>query len=144
MLDSMKEKTRKRMKGNKYSLGRKRHDYELENFSKSMKDRIRINNGINNKFIKKNDLQKYLDLGWKIGGKPLSKEHKQKLSKANTGKLKGKPSPHKGEKYSETHRQNISKSKIGRRWYNNGVKNIFVLPENVPDSFYLGMIRKRN
>jgi hypothetical protein len=58
-----------------------------------------------------------------------SNETKQKLSKH-----------FKGVKLSEEHRDNISKGQIGKKWFNNGVKDIFSF--DAPDGFIEGRLWK--
>lgn len=56
-------------------------------------------------------------------GIPLTEEHKKKLSASGMGKNKGELN-----------------GNYGKRWYNNGVKN--VMSFECPDGFHLGKIRK--
>lgn len=79
----------------------------------------------------------------------MSDEHKQKISKAKTGKhhseaAKLKMSESKtGVPKSEEHKKNISKAlkirNIGRHWYNNGVKNVFC--KECPEGFVKGRLK---
>lgn len=75
--------------------------------SKSLKGRIRINNGRNQKMITKDQLFDYMSDGWQIGGLPLSKKHKQKLSEI------GKQ--HKHQPLSDKTRSKISKALKNRK-----------------------------
>ena len=49
--------------------------------SEALKGRIYINDGIHNMMINPDELEKYINLGWKKGKKPLSEEHKFNISK---------------------------------------------------------------
>lgn len=96
----------------------------IKAISKSMKGRIRINNNSNNKMIWPDELDNYLQLGWKLGGKPLSDKARISLSK----KLKGKPhgpmsmevkqkisKACKGYKFTDEQRMKLSQSLTGRQ-----------------------------
>lgn len=54
--------------------------------SKANKGRICINDGKNNKYIKSNELEKYLNDGWIKGGLPRSEEAKLNYKSGTTGK----------------------------------------------------------
>lgn len=116
MPDSMKEKTRLRMIGNKYSSGIHPSKETLEKRSKKLSNRIRINNGHKMKYVQEHELQSFLDSGWKLGMLPLPKETREKLSKA----LIGRPSPQKGKTLSLETRQKMSASKKGKPPNNKG------------------------
>lgn len=54
-----------------------------EKISKDRKGRIYVNNGVKNKMIRKNDLEKFLKRGY-VKGRIMSVKHKEKLSVKNT------------------------------------------------------------
>ena len=88
-----------------------------------------------NTYIDKEDLQKYISMGYIRGdnkkGKPLSKEHCESLSKAQTGKKHGSPSEEtrrkiseaqKGHTCSDETRKKMSEAKKGNIPWNKGIK----------------------
>ena len=67
----------------------------------STKDKIGIYNTKTKKkkYVKREDVEKYLDDGWSVGGIPHTEEEKRKIGKSNAGKLKGRvPSKESNEK----------------------------------------------
>lgn len=91
---------------------------------------IIINNGINEKHIQPEELEKYLILGWKKGRLPIPLESRKKAGEKLKGELnpskrkevrekiskikKGKPNEKlKGIPFSEEHKRKISESKKG-------------------------------
>ena len=81
---------------NGWSLGRLKFSEEartnLSNAHKGLpsnvKGRKKINNGMEMKTVKIEELKMYLDSGWKLGELPKSKEWLKKIAKANTKKNK--------------------------------------------------------
>ena len=73
----------------------------IQAISKSLKGRVRINNGKNNKMVWPSELQKFLGNGWKIGGLPLSDEVKKTLSSKLKGRVHGPLSPETKQKISK-------------------------------------------
>lgn len=110
------EKLRKRMIGNKYSAGKHPSEKTLKLRSKKLSNRIRINNGIKMKYVLPEQLQTFLDNGWKIGMLPISNETKRKLSLANKGNVPA----NKGKKLSAETRLKMSLSKRGKPPNNKG------------------------
>lgn len=113
---SMKEKTRQRMLGNTYGLNKHPTKEALKQRSKSLSNRVRINNGQKMKYVTKDQLQEYLDNGWKLGMLSLSEETKQKLSQANKGSVPA----NKGKKLSTETRLKMSLAKRGKPPNNKG------------------------
>lgn len=70
-----------------------------------------FNVGINPNFANR---AKHKSSGFCVFGVPKSEEHKKKIGKANSQRLKGKPSSFKGKKHSEESLQKIRKSLKGR------------------------------
>ena len=70
-------------KGNKYCLGKKTSKETKQKLSQIRKQLIWINNNIESKRIKKDDLQNYLNIGYKLGRDKsyLTKEYSLKMSK---------------------------------------------------------------
>lgn len=116
MPESMKEKTRQRMIGNTYGLNVHPSKSTLELRSKSLSNRIRINNGQKMKYVTKDQLQQYLDSGWKIGMLPISEKTRNKLSQANKGNIPA----NKGKKLSTQTRLKMSLAKRGKPPNNKG------------------------
>ena len=123
--------------------------------------RKRITNGKVEKYVKLDELQNYLNLGWKLGSLPISIERRIKVSNSLKGikrqyliermrkqmtKLRqGKTPWNKGKKLrplTEQEKQIRSRNANGRKHFTNGIKNIFVRPENVPEGFYPGITSK--
>lgn len=48
--------------------------------SEQLRNRKTINNGVNEKIVKEEDLNMYLNTGWKIGRIPFTDEHKRNIS----------------------------------------------------------------
>lgn len=73
----------KLLKGNKFCLGKKVSKETKQKLSKIRKELIWINNNIQSKRIKKNELQNYLDIGYKLGRDKnyLTKEYSLNMSK---------------------------------------------------------------
>jgi hypothetical protein len=70
-----------------------------------------FNVGINPNFANR---AKHKSSGFCVFGIPKSEEHKKKIGKANSQRLKGKPSTFKGKKHSEESLQKIRESLRGR------------------------------
>lgn len=70
-----------------------------------------FNVGINPNFANR---AKHKSSGFCVFGVPKSEEHKKKIGKANSQRLKGRPSTFKGKKHSEESLQKIRKSLNGR------------------------------
>ena len=70
-------------KGNKYCLGKKTSKKTKLKLSKMRKGSIWVNNNIQSKRIKKDELQNYLNIGYKLGRDKnyLTKEYSLKMSK---------------------------------------------------------------
>ena len=105
-------------------LGDRRRGIEVSQetrlkLSEAGKDKKTINNGKEEKRIHKNELDLYLSNGWQLG--ELPKDHSDRT-----------------EKFKQTHyskdnsswKQNISNSIKGRKWMNNGIKQLQVKPED--------------
>ena len=81
------KKTRLKMskihKGNKYCLGKKASKETKQKLSEIRKQLIWVNNNIQSKRIKKDELQNYLNIGYKLGRDKsyLTKEYSLKMSK---------------------------------------------------------------
>ena len=116
MPDSMKEKIRRRMLGNKICLGMHPSEETRVLRSKSLLNRVRINNGQRMKYVLKSELQPFLDAGWNLGMIPLSEETRHKLSLAN----KGKVPVNKGKKLSPETCLKMSLAKRGKPPNNKG------------------------
>lgn len=70
-------------KGNKYCLGKKASKETKQKLSEIRKQLIWVNNSIESKRIKKDELQNYLNIGYKLGRDKsyLTKEYSLKMSK---------------------------------------------------------------
>lgn len=70
-------------KGNKYNLGKKASTETKQKLSQIRKQLIWVNNNIESKRIKKDELQNYLNIGYKLGRDKsyLTKEYSLKMSK---------------------------------------------------------------
>jgi hypothetical protein len=71
-------------------------------------------------------------------GKTLSEEHKQKISLS----LTGENHPMYGRTHSEESKLKISNSRSGKIIVNNGVIAKLVYPDNIPEGFIKGRLRK--
>lgn len=58
---------------------------------------------------------------------------------------RGKLSPNYGKKHKHPHGKipAISESKRGKKWYNDGQRNLFIYPEDVTDNLIKGMLPKK-
>ena len=83
-------------------------------------------------------------LGKKLG--PKSEDHKQKLSAALKGKSPGKRSEATKQKLrgnkSTLHKEAIANARKGKKMYNNGKESILCLPNEKPEGFILGRLKK--
>lgn len=104
-------------------------------------NRIAINDGTNIKYIRSEDLEKYLSKGWIIG---ITEERKQIQSKSLKGRkhtedykkkqserMSGKNNPMYGKKASKETRSLMTQQRLGRKWINNGKENKFVKPDEL-------------
>lgn len=104
-------------------------------------NRIAINDGTKIKYVRSEDLEKYLSKGWIIG---ITEERKQIQSKSLKGRkhtedykkkqserMSGKNNPMYGKKASKETRSLMTQQRLGRKWINNGKENKFVKPEDL-------------
>ena len=75
---------------------------------------------------------------------PLTSEHKEKLSKALTGKMVGNKNPMSKEihNFTKEHLEKLKSNSMGRKWWNDGSSNKFQVDKPGPD-WELGMITNR-
>lgn len=103
-------------------------------------NRMWVNNSKDESWIEKEDLHKWLQSGWKIGRKAgvgigkknpmyqknFSKEHRQQISKSNSGKV-----------FTKEHRKKLSEIRIGntatknRRWITKNNKHKMIYPNEL-------------
>ena len=104
--------------------------------------------------IPSNEIDKYLQDGWLLGGRKLSDEHKRKISLANKGskrslearkkmseKALGREAWNKGIPMSDKSKLKVSQSKSleNKKWYTNGETELYLSEdENIPEGFVLG------
>ena len=86
-----------------------------------------INDGINNKYVKPEELDEYLNKGWKLGQAPKDRSEKIKKFKQT----------HYSKDNSQW-KQNISNSIKNRRWVTNGVIDKQISPEEINKYLELG------
>lgn len=70
---------------------------------------------------------------WNKGIK-MSEEYRKKLSEAHLGKKVGPRSESTKQKMAEAHK--------GKKWYNDGVKNYYIFPEDALPIFQKGMLKR--
>ena len=107
-------------------------DRSLENWSRFTKDeRSAMRSGENN--------GRY--------GKEVSESTRQKIGDANRGRLVGDKHPLWIVGHSEESKKKMSSSKkgkgIGKRWFNDGIKETFDYLENKPSEFKLGRLKRK-
>lgn len=97
-----------------------------------------MNNGVEQSYVLKEDVQNYLDNGYEFGmlpgrkSSPATEERKQKISNA----LKNKP---KSEEHAEKHKQALKAKKY--HWFTNGSENLLISEyDEVPQGFYRGKV----
>ena len=110
------------------------------------------NNGIKEICL---SLEEKIPEGFIKGGLPASDEEKRKNSIANTGKSRSIESRKKqskaqiGKKHSEETKKKLSEIKkgeknpnYGKRWYNNGIKSLYLSPEEkIPEGYFIGRLQ---
>jgi hypothetical protein len=115
-----------------------------ENISKGQKGQVYINkDGIYTR-VNKEDLDSYLNDGWTLGARPLSKENRERLLKLRTGykfsdesrkkmseSHKGQIPANKGVPLTKEQRDKISRYLKGTRWMTNEIVQKQVRPEEV-------------
>lgn len=102
-----------RKQNNGYIMTKEQND-KLKN---SLKDRVWITNEETNKFIKEDEVNKYLDKGWRLGKKAFTDEHKQNIGKSLTGKKRGptgRPGTFTGKHHTEETKEKIRQKKLGK------------------------------
>ena len=146
-------------KGNKLS------DEHVKKISRNQKNRIRINDGKSNKYVRKNELDDYLNNGWKLGYIPhiYTKEEQQIINKKISQKNKGKIYIHKEEvekiiykyeldnylqlgwKKGQSEKRNYAVAQ-GKKWINNDVEQKYVqlneIETYIKNGWKLGMIKR--
>lgn len=68
----------------------------------------------------------------RAAGKPKSEEHKRKLSESNKGKH--------NKKLSDKTKHIMSKQRVGRKWFNDGINSYYIHPENSKPNYIAGRI----
>lgn len=94
-----------------------------------------VNNGIEQKRVTK---ESQIPEGWRKGRLPLPKEMGEKISKANKGKKQPKISKKlKGRKFTEDHKNKLSKLASKRRLISNGEKRKWLYDEDlIPEGWF--------
>ena len=97
-----------------------------------------MNNGEEQKYVLKQDIQVFLDIGWNFGmlegrkSPPASEDRKNNIRKALLGKKKS-------QEHIEKHREALKNKKM--HWYTNGVSNLSICEgEPIPEGFYRGRV----
>lgn len=88
----------------------KERQFAMKILIEKISNKIRINNGIQMKYIKKEDLLNYLNKGFVIGGLPLKEETKNKISRSNTGR----PNKYRNCKLNADIKHKMSLSHLGK------------------------------
>ena len=91
------------------------------------------------KMVHPAELNKYLDEGWVLGGRPLTNKHRESLLNSNLGTHKSEEVKKKlhdklfGIKISQERKDKISIESRDRVWINNGTINKFIKQDIVKD-----------
>ena len=103
-----------------YNISRGGNAPNLTGESHGCYGKIRINNEISTKMIKEQQLEYYLNNGWKIGGLPWSEENRKKLSESHKGRKQSEEEilhrveSLRGKKRSEEQRRRMSEAQRNR------------------------------
>lgn len=80
-------------------------------------------------------------------GKKHTEETKKKISESHKGKKwdeenkKKMSESHKGKKFTEEHKKKMSDSHKGRSWYNDGIENYIIFPEEALPHYQKGRLK---
>jgi len=81
-------------------------------------------------------------------GKTVNQSTRSKISIANRGRLVGEKHPLWKIGHTEETKRKVSLSKtgkgIGKKWFNNGIKETFDYPQNKPATFTFGRLKRKN
>lgn len=128
-----------------------------EKLRNSSSNRKWVHKGDSYKFVKEDEVPHFLSNGWEVGGKPISEQQKEQISKANTGKKRteeakrkmsnakiGKQSWNKGIPLSDSTKKKLSAANKGRKWINNGLDETTIhAPYELPDGYRFGRIKRK-
>lgn len=134
--------------GSKRTEEQRRHISESKLGNQSLLGKIAVNNGKRNRYIELQELDKYLQNGWRKGVKPFSEQMKSNISKGVKESLKN---PETIRKKSENMKGNTygigNKSTKGKIGITNGCNNTFIFPEELNvwtlKGYYKGITRKK-
>ena len=121
---------------------------------KSIKGCIYITNGEINKKVLPEDLDKYLDQGFRLGGPKQSQETIEKRRLSNTGKKRSDATrknisqSHLGHKASDETKEKLRKAKLGKTTYRKGKimvskldEHLYINPEDLDKYIQMGYER---
>ncbi|WP_304393359.1 GIY-YIG nuclease family protein [uncultured Clostridium sp.] len=111
---------------------------ELENTHQTTLGRKCINNGFICKYVYEFELDDFTNNGWKIGKLPVTNEQRKRMSEAQKESLDKRPEYKK--KLAERFRANGYKSTKGKLCMNNGIKNIYVFPNEIDNYKNMGYV----
>lgn len=92
------------------------------------------------KYLFSEDLELFLleNPDWRLGGPKHTKEELAKMSL----KLSGTNNPMSGRKHTNEMKEKARNTRKGKKWFTNGVTDIYCLPEESPEGYYSGAIHQ--
>lgn len=93
------------------------------------------------KYIKQEEVEIFLEANpeWRLGGPKHTEEELHKMST----KASGSNNAMYSRKYTSEMKAKAASTRKGKKWYTNGSQDIFCLPADVPDGYYLGAIHQK-
>lgn len=88
------------------------------------------------KYIFSEELETFLleNPDWRLGGPKHTKEELVKMSL----KLSGTNNPMSGRKFTEEMKEKARNTRNGKKWFTNGIADVYCLPEEVPEGYHPG------
>lgn len=135
------------LKPNSYCPNKSSFNFQIEReyaakiISKHLSGRIRINKNGKMKYVKPEDLNQFLEAGYKIGALKLSTEHRNNISRGNRGKKHRVTKRRSSLYYVELSRKLKGKQKHnkGKIRISNGVQEKYIsITEKIPNGWYKG------
>lgn len=89
------------------------------------------------KYINPDEVDSFLEVNhdWRLGGPKHTEEELIKMS----AKASGKNNAMYGRKYTAEMRAKAANTRKGKKWHTNGTNDIFCLPAEAPEGYYLGV-----